>query len=105
LIRLIKMLHFAQVISIIYLVEATETVKNKLTANMNISKRDIVVGNFLGGLAWGIGSVVGAGVIVALIGFALNLLGIFAIIGNFFNSLGVASQQLQNLPQVPNLYR
>lgn len=85
--------------------EVTEQVENKLTANMNISKKDIVIGNFLGGLAWGVGSVVGAGLIVALVGFALNLLGVFATIGNFFNSLGAASQQLQNLPQVPSLYK
>jgi len=79
----------------IILMEVTEQVKNKLTANMNLSKKDIVVGNFLGGLAWGVGSVIGAGVIVALVGFALNLLGVFTAIGNFF----------QGLPQVPNLYR
>lgn len=88
-------LHSTQVISMIILVEVTKTVENKLTANMNIRKKDIVIGNLLGGLAWGVGSVIGAGVIVALVGFALNLLGFFAAIGDFFNKL----------PQVPTLYR
>jgi len=37
----------------IYLMQATEQIKNKLTANMEISKKDIVIGNFLGGLSWG----------------------------------------------------
>jgi len=40
--------------------QATQEVKNHLTANMEISKKDILIGNFLGGVAWGIGTVVGA---------------------------------------------
>ena len=66
--------------------EITPNVENKLTANMNLRKKDIIIGNFLGGMFWGIGSVVGAGIVVAAVGFALNLLGVFATIGNFFNS-------------------
>jgi hypothetical protein len=85
--------------------QASEQVERHLTANMNISKKDILLGNFLGGLAWGVGSVVGAGIIVAAVGVALNALGVFAAIGNMFSGLGTAAEQLQKLPQVPNLYR
>ena len=41
-----------------------------LTANSNISKRKIIMVNFLGGLAWGFGTIIGASVVVAVI---LNL--------------------------------
>lgn len=89
----------------IYLMQATEQIRNKLTANMEISKKDIVIGNFLGGLSWGVGSVIGASIIVAIIGIALNAMGVFTAVGNMFSGLGTAAEQLQNLPQVPNLYR
>ena len=84
---------------------SSEQVERHLTANMNISKKDIIIGNFLGGLAWGFGTVVGAGVIVTAIGFILNSLGVFAAIGGFFNQVGSTTEQFQNLPQVPQLYR
>ncbi len=71
--------------------EATPQIQSHLNANMNISKRDIIVGNFLGGMAWGLGTVVGAGVVVAIIGIILSNLGIF----DFF----------KQLPQVPQLYK
>ena len=71
--------------------EATEQIKSHLTANMNVSKKDIIIGNFLGGLSWGVGTVVGATVIVAFVGGILNALGIFDF--------------LKSLPQTPQLYR
>jgi len=60
---------------------------------MNISKKDIIVGNFLGGLAWGFGSVIGATIVVAIISAALSTLGVFNAIGSFF-------QQLLQVPQL-----
>lgn len=71
--------------------EATPQIERHLTANMNISKKDIIIGNFLGGLAWGFGTVVGATVVVALIGAVLNLLGVFDF--------------LKTIPQASQLYR
>ena len=73
--------------------EATPQIESHLTANMNISKKDIIVGNFLGGLAWGFGSVMGATIVVAIIGAVLSTLGVFNAISSFF----------QQLPQVPQL--
>lgn len=75
---------------------------------MNISKKDIIIGNFLGGLSWGVGSVVGIALVTAAIGFALSALGVFATIGGFFSGLANTGSQLQNfqnLPQVPNIYK
>ena len=68
--------------------EVTPQIERHLTANMNMRKRDILVGNFLGGLSWGIGSVVGASVVVGIIGYVLKALGIFTAIGNFFGQFG-----------------
>lgn len=73
--------------------ESTPQIESHLRANMNISKKDIIVGNFLGGLAWGFGSIMGASIIVAIIGAALSTLGVFSAVGSFF----------QQLPQVPQL--
>lgn len=52
---------------------------------MNMSKKDIIIANFLGGIAWGVGTVVGAGVIVGIILYILNLIGAFTGLSSFFN--------------------
>jgi hypothetical protein len=44
---------------------------------MNLKKRQIIMYNFLGGLSWGIGTVIGATVVVAIIGAILHSLGLF----------------------------
>lgn len=81
--------------------QITEQVENKLTANMNISKKDIIIGNFLGGLSWGIGSVVGIALLTAVIGFILNSLGVFNVIGNIIAPLNDLKNLNQSLPQIP----
>ncbi len=75
--------------------EVTPQIHRHLTANMDIKKKDIMVGNFLGGLFWGVGSVIGAGVAVAIIGYALSLLGVFRAVAGF----------IQQAPQIQQLYR
>lgn len=54
----------------------TKQIEKHLSANMNMSKRQIMVANFLGGLSWGFGTVIGASVVVAVIGYILSLFGI-----------------------------
>lgn len=78
--------------------EATPQIEQHLTANMNISKKDIIIGNFLGGLFWGVGSVVGAIIVVAILGYLLKTLGVFESIGNFINELTNLNQQLRQVP-------
>jgi hypothetical protein len=58
----------------------TEQIERHLSANMTWSKKRIMLSNFLGGMAWGVGTAVGAGVIVAIIGAILNWFGIFDIV-------------------------
>lgn len=51
-----------------------------------IKKRTIMLNNFLGGIAWGIGTVIGASVIVGAMGYILNKLGILSIVGSLFGN-------------------
>lgn len=63
----------------------TSEIKNHLTANMNTARKNIMIGNFLGGLAWGLGTVIGASVIMGIIGYILKFLGFFNTVSTFFN--------------------
>lgn len=56
----------------------------KLNANSNIRNKDVLVANFIGGLAWGLGSVIGATIIVALLVWILNTLGLFDFVRDYF---------------------
>ena len=49
------------------MVEVTPQIVRHLTANMNLSKKQIIAYNFLGGLAWGTGTVIGASIIAAIL--------------------------------------
>ncbi len=57
--------------------ELTPQIKQHLLVNMNLSRKHIMINNFLGGLAWGFGTVVGASVVVAVIAYILKVIGIF----------------------------
>ena len=63
---------------------ATRQVEKHLTANSFIKKKDIVVGNFLGGVAWGLGTVIGASAIVGIIAAILKFFGWTDLITQFF---------------------
>ena len=54
--------------------QSTPQIESHLKANTNIKKRDIIIANFLGGLSWGIGSAIGATIIVAIILKILNII-------------------------------
>lgn len=55
----------------------TPQINQHLNANARLNKKHIIINNFLGGLAWGFGTVVGATVIVAIIGYILSVFGFF----------------------------
>ena len=63
---------------------STKKTERHLIANMNLTKKQIITANFLGGLAWGLGSVIGAGVILAFVVWILKALGVFSAISSFF---------------------
>ncbi len=45
-----------------------------------------MLNNFLGGMAWGIGTVIGASVVVGAAGYILNKLGILSAVGVLFGN-------------------
>lgn len=45
----------------------TPQIERHLRANANMKKKNIMIANFLGGLAWGLGTVIGATIIAALL--------------------------------------
>ncbi len=67
--------------------QTTTQIKNHLEANSSLSHKQIVIGNFLGGLAWGFGTVVGASVVVGILISVLNLLGAFEPFSQFTQAI------------------
>lgn len=65
----------------------TEEIKKHLTANVFMRKREIMAANFLGGLAWGLGTVIGATVFVAVLLGVLRFLGFVPVIGEFVTQI------------------
>lgn len=70
---------------------STFQIEKHLKANMNMSKKNIMIANFLGGLAWGLGTVIGATIIAAIIISILRL----------FNFIPGLSELLDSLPKSP----
>ena len=60
----------------------TEQIEKHLTANSNMKLKDIVIKNFLGGLAWGFGTVVGATIVAAILLGLLRTLNLIPGIGD-----------------------
>lgn len=58
-----------------------------------ISTGKVMWNNFLGGLAWGFGTVLGATLVVGILIFVLSQLGNIPFFGNFVNSI---LDQIQN---------
>ncbi|TSC85468.1 MAG: Uncharacterized protein G01um10147_1129 [Microgenomates group bacterium Gr01-1014_7] len=79
--------------------ETTPQIEQHLSTNMNISKKDIIIGNFLGGLSWGLGSVIGATVVFALVAFILKSLGVFSGIEGLFQQLNTLKDINQQIPR------
>lgn len=67
--------------------ETTDQIRHHLTANLERKKGEIMLANFLGGLAWGFGTVIGATVVVALLLWILQVVNIVPFIGNFVSGI------------------
>jgi hypothetical protein len=78
--------------------QTTETIKNHLTAGAYMKKRDIFMGNLIGGVAWGVGSVLGATIVVAIIISLLRTINFVPVIGSFVG--GVLDQVEEQKNQV-----
>lgn len=74
----------------------TKQIENYLTANAHLKKRRVMFVNFLGGLAWGLGTVLGATIVAAIV---------IAIL-RFFNFIPGFNQILDALPKSsPSLFK
>jgi len=75
----------------------TKQIRSHMVARGDISKRNILLANFIGGIAWGLGTVVGATVIVALLLWILSFFNYIPVIGNFASTIenSVSPQRIQ----------
>lgn len=76
---------------------ANEESSQRGHTRIHISTGKMVVNNFLGGLAWGFGTVLGATVVVAIVLFALSKLNTVPVIGDFITRI---LQQIQQPQQI-----
>lgn len=64
----------------------TPEIQDHQEAFGRVKKRNIILNNFLGGMAWGIGTIIGASVIVGAAGYILNKLGILSTFSALFGN-------------------
>ncbi len=76
----------------------TEQIYDHLSVHGHMRKRDIMIKNFLGGLSWGFGTVVGATVVVALILGLLRTVNLIPIVGGFISGVAKVVQDNGNVP-------
>ncbi len=63
-----------------------------------MTRKQIFLNNFLGGIAWGVGSALGAALLVIILGYALSKINIIPAVGSFVAEIQQAVQQKQ-IPQ------
>jgi len=51
------------------------------------SKKGIILNNFLGGMAWGVGSALGAALLVAVLGIILTKINLVPMVGTFVSEV------------------
>lgn len=51
--------------------------------NVKQSRKNLIINNFIGGLAWALGATVGLAIIVALLGLILKNINLVPFVGNF----------------------
>lgn len=73
--------------------------ERRLTASSAYSIRKLMVKNFFGGIAWGVGSVIGATVVVSIVVFLLRSASFAPFVGDGVKGLieGVQQNQVDSL--------
>ncbi len=51
--------------------------------NLHRNKKEIIINNFIGGIAWAVGATVGLAIIVAILGMILQNINLVPFVGNF----------------------
>ena len=67
--------------------EVVEVEVGKGYTKIHLSTGKMIVNNFLGGLAWGFGTVLGATIVAALVLFILSKLDTVPVIGDFISRI------------------
>ncbi|GIW61767.1 MAG: hypothetical protein KatS3mg089_0619 [Patescibacteria group bacterium] len=61
--------------------------RNQPYEKSSLTLREIIVNNFVGGIAWGLGVTVGLAILFTILGFFLHQLNIVPFLGNFINDI------------------
>lgn len=75
--------------------ETTPQVERHLTASSRMKLKDVMIANLLGGISWGVGTVIGASLVVAILGYILRLLGVFEALGQTIEAFSQFNQSLR----------
>jgi len=67
--------------------KATQEIQNRLTANVYISKKDVVIANLIGGISWGVGTVIGIAIIAVILLSILRSLNVVPVVGDITKSI------------------
>lgn len=51
--------------------------------NVKQSRKNLIINNFFGGLAWALGATIGLAIIIALLGLILKNINLVPFVGNF----------------------
>lgn len=51
------------------------------------NKKEIIINNFIGGIAWGLGVTVGLSIIFGILSFILNQINLIPVIGTFVSQI------------------
>ena len=62
------------------------------------TKKEIILNNFLGGVAWGLGATIGVSLFFAFFAFVLSKVNLIPFVGNFISKIAV--YVLQNNPNL-----
>ncbi len=75
----------------------TEEIESHLTAGRNMKKRQIMLANFLGGMAWGFGSVIGGTIMVAILIGVLSQLKFIPPVSELLKTMAPPTRIQRNL--------
>lgn len=67
----------------------------------SVSKKRMIVNNFIGGLFWGLGTAFGAILFIAILGFIVSKSDFIPFIGNFIADIAQSANQKASQSQLP----
>ncbi|MDO8658052.1 MAG: DUF5665 domain-containing protein [Candidatus Levybacteria bacterium] len=62
------------------------------------NRKEIIINNFIGGIAWGLGATIGLSIVVGIFGIIFSNINLIPIVGNFVSQ--ITSFVLQNNPNL-----